>query len=284
MNEKYIPAGHASASSILTTLAIGIAASLIFPLFYIILCQLIPNIWFIAILAFLLGMLLGLMINTGVRIGRIRNLNAALIIAAVCGLLAFYVQWVFFDAVMYSRRGFTFNLNSADIKQLTADMAFLFIHPGILFKEIASLNEIGTFRIQGSDNISGILLWIIWLGEFAVIVGGTLVVVGTGQVKIPYSELNDRWMEPRKPALLIPYVTDRDQLASQLRSRNFDVLKNNPEVLRDPQYAEVVIHESLGDPTKYVSVVNVTAPTGRNKQPKKKRVISHFPLENNPGV
>ncbi|WP_293309126.1 hypothetical protein [Pedobacter sp. UBA5917] len=284
MVEKYTPAGHASAASVITTFAIGIVASLLLPLFYIILSQLIPNIWFIAICAFLLGMGLGLTINLGIKIGKIRNFQIALLIAIVCSLLAFYVQWVFFDAVMYSRRGFTFSQSSTDLKQLILDMGFLFVHPGILFKEIVALNEIGTFRIQGSSNISGILLWVIWMGEFLVIIGGTLLIVGNGQVKLPYSELNDQWMTPRKPGLLIPFVQDKEHLISQLNKRNFDALKNNPEVLREPEYGEVVIYEALGDPTKYISVLNVTAPSGRNKQAKKKTVLSHYPLPNHPAI
>ncbi|RBQ11428.1 hypothetical protein [Pedobacter miscanthi] len=284
MVEKYTPAGHASASSVITTLVIGIVASLLLPLFYIILSQLIPNIWFIAICAFLLGMALGLMINLGIKIGKIRNFRIAVVIAIVCSLLAFYVQWVFFDAVMYSRRGFTFNQSSTDLKQLILDMGFLFVHPGILFKEIVALNEVGTFRIQGSSNISGILLWVIWLGEFLVIIGGTVFVVGNGQVKLPYSELNDQWMKPRKPSSVIPFVEDKEHLINQLNNRNFDILKNNPEVLREAEYGEVVIYEAMGDPTKYISVMNVTAPSGKNKQARKKKVLSHYPIQNNPSI
>jgi len=284
MEEKYIPAGHASPSSILTTLAIGIVASFILPLLYIILCQLIPNIWFIAICAFSLGMLLGLAIDIGIRIGKIRNLQVALIIAIVCSLLAFYVQWVFFDAVMYSRSGFTFRLSSADLKQLFVDMVFLFVHPGILFKEIAALNEAGTFRIQGSDNVSGLLLWLIWAGEFIVIIGGTIVVAWSGQVKIPYSELNDQWMKRRTPNHIISFVHDKEYLLSQLRNKNFGVLKDSPDLITQPDYAEVIVYESVGDPTKFITVLNVTAPTGRNKQPKKKTVVSHFPLPNHAAI
>lgn len=284
MEEKYIPAGHASGSGILTTIAIGIIASVLLPLFYIVLSQLIPNIWFIAICAFLLGMLLGLAIDQGIRIGKIRNLKVALAIAAGCSLLAFYIQWVFFDAVMYSRKGFTFNQSTADLRQLALDMGFLFAHPGILFKEIVALNEVGTFRIQGSDNISGLLLWVIWAGEFLVITGGTLVVAWNGQVKIPYSELNDQWMQRRSPNLLIPFVHDKEYLLNQLRNKNFDVLKNSSEAIMEPNYAEVVVYESTGDPTKFITVLNVTAPTGRNKQAKKKIVFSHYPLPNHAAI
>ncbi len=284
MEEKYIPAGHASTTGILTTLAIGIIASILLPLFYIILAQLIPNIWFIAICAFSLGMLLGLAIDQGIRIGKIRNLKVALTIAAGCSLLAFYVQWVFFDAVIYSRRGFTFNQSMADFRQLVLDMAFLFVHPGVLFKEVMALNNIGTFRIEGSDNISGLLLWVIWAGEFLVITGGTILIAWNGQVKTPYSELNDQWMQRRTPNLLIPFVQDKEHLLNQLKNKNFEVLKNNSAAITHPDYAEVVVYESIGDPTKFITVLNVTAPAGKNKQARKKVVFAHYPLPNNAAI
>lgn len=284
MEEKYAPQGYASAQGVLITSFIGILASFVLPIFYIILGRLIPNIWFIAICALLLGMFLGFMVDLGIRIGKIRNFKVALGIAIICGLLAFYVQWVFFDAIIYSRRGFTFNQSAADLKQLISDMGYLFIRPVTLFNEMAALNEMGTFRIERTQTVSGALLWLLWAGEFVVIVGSTIYVVATGQVKKPYSELNDEWMKPRKPNLYIPQVSDKDHFLTQLQNRNFDVLKNNPDVLERPDYAEVLVYESTGDPVKYITVVNVNVPSTKKKELKKKIVITHFPIPNNANV
>ncbi|RZK15031.1 MAG: hypothetical protein EOO86_17505, partial [Pedobacter sp.] len=81
MENKYTPQGYASPSAILITLAIGILSSFILPIIYIILGRLIPNIWFIAIIAFLLGMGLGFFIDLGVKIGKLRNKKIVTIIA-----------------------------------------------------------------------------------------------------------------------------------------------------------------------------------------------------------
>jgi len=278
MEQKYTPQGHASPSGILITFILGILASLLLPLFYIVLARLIPNIWFIAICALLLGLGLGFFVDFGIKTGKVRNLKVAVIVATFCGLLAFYTQWVFFDAIMYSRKGFSFNQSGADISQLMSDIFFLFTHPVTLFKEIVALNAVGTFRIESTDAISGVLLWLIWAGEFLVIVGSTIIVVANGQVKKPYSELNDEWMILRKNFNCIPFVNDKINLLQQIQNRNFDVLRNDPTVLGQPDYAEVLVYESNGDPTKFISVLNVNNPSDKKKNVKKKKVLSHFPI------
>lgn len=280
MEPKYTPQGYASPSAILTTLAIGILASFILPLFYIILGRLIPNIWFIAIIALLLGLGLGFFIDLGVKIGKVRNKKIVAIIAIFCGLFAFYIQWVFFDTLAYSKKGFTFNLTGEDLKFLAQDFFFLFTHPNVLIQEIINLNEIGTFRIESTGTISGVLLWIIWAGEFIVILGGALFGVLNGQVIHPYSEINDNWMKRRKIAHRIPLVENKETILEALTNRNFTVLEDQPSLINEANYAEVIVFESIGDPTKYISVVNLSNPTGKAKDKKVKSLIKYYPLEN----
>jgi len=280
MEPKYTPQGYASTSAILTTLAIGILASFVLPLFYIVLGRLIPNIWFIAIIAFLLGLGLGFFVDLGVKIGKLRNKKIVTIIAIFCGLFAYYIQWVLFDTLVYSRKGFTFNLNGEDLKFLAQDFVFLFTHPNVLIQEIINLNEIGTFRIESTDTISGALLWVVWAGEFIVILGGVLVGVLNGQVILPYSEINDNWMKRRKIAHRIPLVENKETIVEALNNRNFTVLQDQPSLINETNYAEVVVFESTGDPTKYISVVNVSNPTGKAKDKKVKSMLKFYPLQN----
>jgi len=280
MEPKYRPQGYASTSAILTTLAIGILASLILPVFYIILGRLIPNIWFIAIIAFLLGLGLGFFIDLGVKIGKLRNKKIVTIIAIFCGLFAFYIQWVLFDTLAYSRKGFTFNLNGNDLKFLAQDFFFLFTHPHILVQEIINLNEIGTFRIESTGIISGLLLWVIWVVEFIVILGGAIFGVLNGQVIHPYSEINDNWMKRRKITHRIPLVENKEAIVEAFNQRNFTVLQDQPSLINATDYSEVLIFESTGDPTKYISVINVSNPTGKAKDKKLKSILKFYPLEN----
>ncbi|WP_316802008.1 hypothetical protein [Pedobacter nototheniae] len=280
MAQTYSPSGVASASGVLKTALFGILASLILPAVYIIVNRLIPNIWFAAISAIMLGIGLGFFIDLGIKIGKIRSIKAAVSIAVFCGLLAFYFQWVLFDELMYSEKGFTFNLSADDLKILAKDVFHLFIHPNILFKEIAGLNEVGTFRIEGSSNLSGLMLWIIWFGEFVIILTSILIAVINGQVAKPFSELNDDWMKLRKPFVIIPYVGNKSEFISELEKRNFDVLKQSPAELDSNSFAEVIISESPGDPLKFVTVLNTSTVKERwgKEKVKKENVVKQFPI------
>jgi len=277
MENKYTPQGYASPSAILITLAIGMLASFVLPIVYIILGQLIPNIWFIAIIAFLLGMGLGFFIDLGVKIGKLRNKKIVTVIAVFCGLLAFYIQWVFFDTLIYSSKGFTFNLSAQDIKILADDFFFLFTHPGILFQEIVNLNEVGSFQIKSSGTVKGLLLWVIWGGEFIVILGGIIFAVLSGQVTKPYSEINDQWMKKRKTSNRIAFVEDKSFILNELNNRN---LSDDPSLINEQNYAEVIVYESLGDPVKYISILNISNPTGKAKDKKIVNVLTFYALQN----
>lgn len=120
----------------------------------------------------------------------------------------------------------------------------------------------------------------VWAGEFIVILGGVLVGVLNGQVILPYSEINDNWMKRRKIAHRIPLVENKETIVEALNNRNFTVLQDQPSLINETNYAEVVVFESTGDPTKYISVVNVSNPTGKAKDKKVKSMLKFYPLQN----
>ncbi|WP_316735181.1 hypothetical protein [Pedobacter aquatilis] len=256
MGEKYVASGAASVSGIFKTILFGILASFVLPIIYIILLRLLPNIWVNTISAVLLGISLGYFIDLGIKIGKIRNLKIAIAIAIFCGLLACYNQWVLFDTIMYSAKGFTFKLSGADINILLRDFIYLFTHPGILFEEIKKLNEYGTFRIKGSSNVSGALLWIVWIGEFLTIFGSIVFTVANGQAARPFSENNDAWMTRRKFTNRINYVDNKEAFLNEIDRRNYNLLKHNEALLDHENFAEVVVYEYPGEPSKYINIVN----------------------------
>lgn len=282
MGEKYIASGVASPSGVLKTVLFGILASFILSLVYIVLVRLIPNIWFNAICALMFGMFLAYFIDLGIKIGKIRNFKIAIGIAIFCGLLAFYNQWVLFDVLAYSAKGFTFKLTGADINILLGDFFYLWSHPGVLFKEILYLNEVGTFRIESSSTVSGFLLWIIWFGELLVILLSVALTVGNGQVVTPFSEQNDAWMTRRKFIHRINYVEDKDTFLTALDRKEYDLLKHNPEIVDAQNFAEVVVFESPGDPAKYVNVIKVINNVDKKGKitPKKKNLVNRLQLLN----
>lgn len=280
MTKKYIPSGAISVGGVLKTILFGTLAALILPIVYVVINKLIPNIWFAGITAILLGLTLGYFVDLGIKFGKIRNIKVASAIAIFCALLAFYVQWVFFDEMMYSPKGFTFNLGFDEIKVLADNMLYLFLHPVYLFNEIVKLNAVGTFRIDNSENISGVLLWIIWLAELLIIVLSVLFTVINGKVSEPYSEVNDQWMDKREPYALIPFVSNKNELLSELERNPLELLKNKTDDTDSLTFAQVIISESDGDPLKFFTIVNTTITEQKNGKEKVKKevVLKNYPI------
>lgn len=280
MIKKYIPSGEASFVGVLKALLFGVLSAFILPLIYIIINRLIPNIWFAAISAVLLGMGMGIAINRGIKLGKIRNMKIAVAVAVFCGLLAYYMQWVIFDELMYSN-AFTFNLNLNEIGVLLKNFFYLFSHPSELWAEITALNEVGSFSIKGSDVINGSLLWVVWFGEFAIIMSSVLYFVITGTVSEPFSEKNDSWMKKRTSSLIIPFIHDKEELIRDFNNNEFKALNPSELVPDDNYYAEVVIHESSNDSTRFVTIKNISVEKKKkNKEEvKKELVVKYYPID-----
>lgn len=278
---KYEPSGVAPASSVLKTLICGILAALILPFLYIILNHLLPNIWISFFLAIGFAGLLALSVDFAVKIGKIRSPKVAISIGLLCGLLAFYLQWVFFIAVIYSDSGFTFDQRSEDISIIIDNVLFLFMHPNVLWECMVDLNSVGSFSIENSSAISGMLLWGIWAAEFLIIILGTLLFVAYGTVSKPFSEVDNRWMAKRGPFIL-PFILDKEELLHDFERWNFDILKERLEEYGvDIPFAEVYIYESTNDPQKYLSIVNVIQKSTKGKD-KESRVdiVKYYPITN----
>lgn len=286
MRHRYTPSGVAPLSGVMKTLLFGVLSAILLPLFYVIINRLIPNIWFATLMSVCMGLCLGAFINLGVQLGKLRNVKIVTCIALFCGLLAFYVQWVIFDDLMYSNKGFTFSLTMEDIKVLCANMFYLFIHPAYLWEDIKNLNVVGTFRIGGGQTISGLFLWLVWAGEFFVIMATVILSVRKGVVSEPYSEVDDCWMKKRKPGMM-PFVEDKEELIKDFDRGNFSFFdetiyffnSNNP-------CAELVVWESARDSLKFVTITNVS--TVKKKIGKdnilRNEIVKYYPILNPPDV
>lgn len=284
MEEKYKPSGIAPLNGMVKAFIFGLITAILFPLFYIILGKIVSNIWFSCILAFVFGGALALSINLGLKWGKVRNIRVGALIATCCGLMAWYLQWALFDAIMYSEKGFTFSLTFDDLKILFLDAWRLFNHPKILFQEIINLNRVGTFRIEGNDGpITGIVLWVIWAVEFLIIVVTSILMSSIyGAPAQPFSEQNNAWMERRKPVKWIRFIEDKEGFLNHLKNKNYKELNEEPDFSTEENYAELVIFESPGDPIKVINVINVfkTKKKWSKEKIERKAVVKNYLLQN----
>ena len=93
-------------------------------------------------------------------LSKCRNIGYTRVFGAIAGLLALYTSWAMFIQVLFARDIIGFEGSKLDI----------FMDPSFVW-EAASLIADGGWYSLGSFTPSGMILWIFWLVEAAIIVG-----------------------------------------------------------------------------------------------------------------
>jgi len=274
----YKPSGKIPVKGIFISLIIAFMITVVLSIIYIALQWFIPFIYLNFFIAAGLGFGVGAGVFIAIGLGKIRNTKYECVLAVLCGLLAWYSQWALFVSLMSEADGSmgggmwvrsSFNLTG---------FWYILTHPEMLFQAMLSLNDAGTFTLK-HNTVSGTLLWLVWAFEAFIIVGAPVLFSLSGRSTTPFSEQNDQWMEEREVQGKLKTVNDPDQLTEELKSGNFQSLKDFlPADNLSNDYATLRIYESPGDPVSYISVTNISHKADKKGELKKetKLVIEYF--------
>ncbi|MCA9323149.1 MAG: hypothetical protein KDB53_20580 [Planctomycetes bacterium] len=137
-----------------------------------------PLIYINGIGTVLLGTLTGWFVGKAAKLGKVRNAGYASIIGIVVGVGCWYVSWVAWLHAL-------------------SDQEALVTAPRDIFAVADALAEIGPWSIFGVTP-TGILLYLVWFIEAAIIIGGCAFVVTNSLRSLPFCETCQRWMPPPK--------------------------------------------------------------------------------------
>ncbi|PHI20926.1 hypothetical protein CEQ90_06055 [Lewinellaceae bacterium SD302] len=148
----------------------------------------IPIIYANVFVAVGYGLLLGYSLRFIAGFGRVRNNQLLFGIGVVIVIIAIFTYWKAFVAYIYGDATVSF---SNYVLSLVGDF------PQMSFSSaISQINEFGTWGIgaSSSSNISGALLWLVWIGEMVIIGGIPLYMLFTRELH-PYSEEKERFYD-----------------------------------------------------------------------------------------
>ncbi|RZM24745.1 MAG: hypothetical protein EOO88_21780 [Pedobacter sp.] len=274
----YKPSGKIPVKGVFISLITSFVITIILSIIYIVLQWFIPFVYFNFFIAAGLGFGVGGGVFIAIGAGKIRNTKFEFTLAVLCGLLAWYCQWALFVSLMSEAGGSmgvgmwirsSFNLKG---------FWYILTHPDILFQAMLSLNDAGTFTLK-HNTVSGTLLWVVWVIEALIIIGGPILFSLSGRSTSPFSEQNDQWMEERDVEGKLKTVTDPDQLTQEFIAGNLKFLKDFlPADDLSKDYATLRVYESPGDPVSYISVTNISHRPDKKGELKKetKTVIEYF--------
>ncbi len=264
----YQPSGKAPLTGVLLVLGGGIAAAVPLSIVYILAVRYIPFVYLnlLAVVGFGFGF--GAIVAKLVRLGKLRSPLIGGGLGLVAGLLAAWLQWVFFAAFIAH--------NADEIPLVPAYFGFL-INPRALgaFARIAA--EHGTWSLKDGDPVTGVVLVIIWTVEALVIIGPAALFAG-GQAAKPLSELLQRWAVGVRLPGRLPFFADPAGVRTRLEGGDLMPLVTN-ERPAGTRYARLDLCRADGDPAcSYLSVENVTETVDKRgrRQSATTAVVTHL--------
>ncbi len=134
---------------------------------------------------------------------------------------------------------------------------WLMSHPGELFSDIKNINSVGRWTIKShryglgdsqSDNVSGFVLWVVWIAELCVLIIPALLMI-KDKAKYPFIESEDEWAVEDKP---MPQFMFSDMLISHGAST--EMVKSN--IMRDPEFVFTmpIVTVTQAIPEKYYQI------------------------------
>ena len=189
----YRSSGAFSPLGIAITLGVGIVATAILSLIYGYALAWIPFIYINVFIILGYGFGVGMAVNFGGKMGKMRNRGVMLGLGLLVGLVAEYAGWVVWLYAMSSQTVLIFN-------------------PSELWDAITTLAEVGVWNLKGWTP-TGVALYLMW-GIEAVMVIGLATVMGASGADDPYCERCQAWVDksealgPFSPELSGDFLTD----------------------------------------------------------------------------
>jgi len=257
----YKHSGTVPPLAIVKALLLGILAAVPLAFVYAYIIVYLP---IISVLTFLLtagfGAMVGFAVGKVMHSGKVRNNTAALAAAIPVGLFALWISWVAWVYAVLHR-------GDSPVEVGVLDLVF---SPAGLWKVIGLINDKGAWSLKGATPTGGIL-WAMWAGEAAIIVGCVLLVAHT-MVHDPFCEACDRWCEEHKSFAVVG-PTHKDVLVPRLEQSDYGILTE----LAGPEgdaYTQLDLHQcSQCQGNAALTATRVTMKLKKGKQEKEEKVL-----------
>jgi hypothetical protein len=168
----------------------------------------IPFIYVNFLLAMALGFSVGSVVYLVGRAGRARSPMLALLIGLICGFFAEYAAFVAWIAALYDWE---------------LEITFIVL-PWNLVNEMLYIADVGAWSFMSSDNVSGVVLYLVWLVEAGIIMGIAAVLPYKRIAPMAFCEACSKWVEDKTTIGPFEPVSDPKAMRRDLEQGEFAVL------------------------------------------------------------
>lgn len=206
--------------------AAGLLSTLVLGLIYGYIMYYIPFIYIKVFIMVGYPFAIGLILSLAVQRGKVRN-NLLVGLAGVgFGLLADYMGWVAWIA--------------AALK--STEYLMVFFYPGDILYFMQEVVEVGIYVI-GNSRPTGAILYLIWLVEAVVVVGGTAFMVLKLHLDTPFCEECNEWVETERYIGLFTPLTNTSKFKRGILEGNYTVFNELIPSQTGNQFIKLTIYE-----------------------------------------
>jgi len=198
---------HSGKAPIMGLALIGIAGFVAVPILgivYALLIRFIPFIYLNALIVLGYAFAISFVLTKVAKFGKVRNMFLLGLAGFFFGLLADYIGWVGW------------------LTLIAGDPRFLveFFFPVDIFYYITVVASKGAWTLSGSTP-TGALLYVVWLIEACIVIGGTTYLTATSLSKTPFCEDSDTWADKRSVLGIFNPLTNIPQFKSAVLQGSF---------------------------------------------------------------
>lgn len=223
--------------------------------------RMIPYMKISFILAIVFGAVLGWVCRFLCGALKVRNRSMA-VIAVILGILLYtYFKWSTYVSFIYS-------------DSYTELLLSVLLNPVALLSGIKEINGFGTWSLNDNGNaVSGLLLAIVWLGEFLIIAGIQIGIMFECPAE-PFVEAEDKWAVKKEAAVFMRYFSAKEMRTAI--EQDPTVLLNyvdNPAVVASISHVRINHYHSSDYSENYITICEVQAKDAKNGKVIAKEVI-----------
>jgi hypothetical protein len=137
--------------------------------------------------------------------------------------------------------------------------------PGEILAGMKQLYEEGSWALHSGDNVTGILLAIVWVVEAGIILGLSVVPTVRAIADTPFCEQNQCWLDEEKKISTIEAFTDPAQVAALRGGDLGPLLQAKPRAPESPTFGRLTLkHSSRCDVFCTVRIENIVTSIDKN--------------------
>jgi hypothetical protein len=243
---------HSGKAPILGLILIGLAGFIAVPilgLIYGVLIRVIPFIYINVFIVIGYAYAVGFVLSSVAKYGKVRNMFLLGLAAFFFGVLADYVGWVSWLAVV------------------AGDPTFLieFFFPMDILYFITVIAEEGAWTISGATPTGG-FLYFIWFIEACMVIGGSTYLTVTSLSETPFCEDSDAWADKKSQVGAFAPLKNPAQFKQAVTQGNFSAFNElKPARPEDMHFTTLQLYECVQCRNFYVLNVNDVTVTINNK-------------------